>query len=495
MIHAIPDEIISIYKSIESARFEVYLVGGCVRGLLLQKAVKDWDLTTNASPDNILSLFPNGFYDNQFGTVGIPVTDSGQRAQLSQAPLSGAIQNDEKNIVEITTFRTEHGYSDKRRPDKVLWGKTINEDLSRRDFTINAIALKLNLIVVASGARQSNPEGIAESAFDETHNGSSFELIDPFNGQKDLESKIIRAVGDPKQRFKEDSLRLMRAIRFAAVLDFNIERETWQEIMNDASLITHISFERIRDELLKILASEKPYEGIILLQNAKLLEHIIPELLEGTGVSQVRPGRHHTNDVFTHNLLSLKFCPSKDPIVRLATLLHDIGKPKVVGTDQQGLVVFHNHEIVGAKMAYEICDRLRLSKKQKEKITTLIRWHMFTVDEHTTDAAIRRFIRRVRVENIKDMIDLRIGDRLGSGTKTAESWRLKLFKKRVEEQLTPGPFSINDLAVDGNDVMRVLNIKPGPRVGEILQKLFEEVDENLSLNNREHLLKRVKELS
>ncbi len=448
----IPDKILGVYKKIQNAEFEVYLVGGSVRDIILEKNVKDWDFTTNATPQEILKIFPNGFYDNPFGTVGVPVEKS--------------------QVVEITTYRTEHGHKDRRRPEKVEWGKTIDEDLSRRDFTINAIALQLN------------PK-------DYTLNPR---IVDLFNGQEDLKNKIIKAVGDPKKRFKEDALRLMRAIRLTTELSFTIEEKTWNEIVNDANLINDISKERIQVELLRILASDYPYEGIMLLRNSGLLEHIIPELLEGEGISQARPGRHHTTDVFTHNVMSLKFCPSIDPIVRFATLIHDAGKPKVESKDKNGLVIFHNHEIAGARIAKEICEKLKFSKKDKEKIVNLIRWHMFTVDEKITDAAIRRFIRRVGVENVKDMMDLRIGDRLGGGTQTAESWRLKLFKKRVEEQLQPAPFSINDLAVDGNDVMKILDIKPGPKIGEILQKLFEEVDEDLSKNTKEYLTKRVKEL-
>ena len=460
----IPDEIVSIYKKLEKSGFEVYLVGGCVRNLLLKKDVKDWDLTTIATPQQILKNFPSGFYDNQFGTVGLPLKDK------RDLPAG-------RQVVEITTYRTEHGYKDRRHPKKVSWGKSIEEDLSRRDFTINAIALRLP----ASDA-------VSQDKLSET------EIVDPFKGQEDIKNKIIKAVGDPKKRFKEDALRLMRAIRFATTLLFKIEENTWNEIVNDSKLIDEISKERIKDELLRILESDYPYEGIMLLKNSGLMEYILPELLDGVEVSQVRPGRHHTSDVFTHNVLSLKFCPSKDPIVRLATLLHDAGKPKVASKDEEGFIIFHNHEIAGAKIAHQICERLKFSKKDREKIVNLIRWHMFTVDEKITDAAVRRFIRRVGVENVKDMMDLRIGDRLGGGTQTAESWRLKLFKKRVEEQLTPAPFSINDLAIDGNDVMKILKIKPGPKVGEILQKLFEEVDEDLSKNTKEYLEKRIKKL-
>ena len=447
----IPSHIQHIHQKIKDAGFQIYLVGGSVRNLLLEKPVKDWDFTTNATPEEILKIFPEGFYDNTFGTVGIPIT-----------------MDDHPAVVEITTYRTERNYIDGRHPGEVAWGTTIEEDLQRRDFTINAIAYDL----------------------------ATQQLIDPYNGQEDLKGHLIKAVGNPQERFKEDALRLMRAIRFATQLSFTISEDTWKAIQEDAALLPRISAERVRDELLKILASDNPYEGIMMLKNGKLLEHILPELLEGIGISQERPGRHHIYDVFEHNLFSMKFCPSNDPIVRFATLIHDLGKPRVQSTDENGLVIFYNHEVMGAQLAYEICNRLRLSKKERQKIVTLIRWHMFTVDEHITDSAVRRFIRRIGVENVKDMIDLRIGDRLGSGIpeERAESWRLKKFKERIEEQLLPAPFSINDLAIDGNDIMQELQIKPGRQIGELLQKLFEEVDENLALNTREYLLKRIKEL-
>lgn len=449
MEHTLPSQVSEIYKKFNHAGFQIFLVGGFLRNMLLGKNSPDMDFTTNATPEQILHLFPEGFYDNQFGTVGVPVqTEQGEQ------------------IVEITTFRTEREYSDFRHPSKVAWGKTIEEDLKRRDFTINAIALNLY-----------------------THT-----LIDPMKGKEDLEKKIIKAVGNPKKRFKEDALRLMRAIRFATQLEFTIDPGTWEAVLEDAPLIRNIASERIRDELVKILASNNPYEGIMLLKNAQLLQHILPELLEGINLSQTRPGRHHVHDVFTHNLLALKYCPSSDPLVRFATLIHDIGKSRVVGKDEDGLVIFYNHEIAGANLAFDICNRLHFSRKERDKIVTLIRWHMFSVDEHITDSAIRRFIRRIGVEHVQDMIDLRIGDRLGSGTETAESWRLKKFKHRIQEQLQPAPFSINDLAVNGNDIMQELKIPPGPHVGKLLHRLFEEVDEDLSCNTKEYLLKRMREL-
>lgn len=452
-------EVLRMYKKLEEEGHEVYFVGGCVRDLLIGKKTNDWDLATSATPEQIQKLFPRAFYDNTYGTVGIPFQEK--------------VENTEKNYAEITTFRSELGYSDRRHPDKIAWGTSIIEDLSRRDFTVNAIAARLKSYYEVSI--------------------ENLEIIDPYHGQQDLAEKVIRTVGLADDRFREDALRLMRAIRFSAQLGFTIEKDTWSALTQETKLITHVSYERIRDELLKILASHHPYEGIMLLDKSGILDLILPELARGKGVSQTRPGRHHTTDVFTHNILSLKHTTSIDPFVRLAVLLHDVGKPYVKSSDEKGLVIFYNHEVEGAKLAAHIADRLRLSKKQKEKIVTLIRWHMFTVDEHITDSAVRRFIRRVGLENVKDIIDLRIGDRLGSGTQKAESWRLKKFKERIEEQLHP-PFSINDLAVDGTDVMRELSIKPGPKVGEILQKLFEETDRDLSKNNREYLLKRIKKV-
>lgn len=444
----VEEEVVSAYKRIKNSGFEVYLVGGCVRDLLMNKIPNDWDLTTNAKPEELQNIFLNSFYDNKYGTVGIPYE-----------------KGEKKRVLEITTYRKEASYNDSRHPTSVEWGESIEDDLSRRDFTVNAIAFDFD-----------------------TEN-----FIDPFEGQEDIKNKVIRAVGNPDARFKEDALRLMRAIRFAAQLDFKIEEKTLNSIKSDALLIEKISGERIRDELFKILSSDRPYEGIMLLDEVGLLEKILPELARGKGVNQSRPGRHHTEDVFTHNVLSLKFCPSSDSLVRFSALIHDVGKPFVESKDEEGYVIFYNHEMAGAKIAREISDRLKLSKKQRDKIVTLIRWHMFSVSENITDSAVRRFIRRVGLENVKDMIDLRIGDRLGGGTQTPESWRLKKFKERIEEQLNP-PFSINDLAIDGNDVMRKLALDPGPKVGKILESLFKEVDEDLSKNNRDFLLQRIKEL-
>ena len=438
-----PPYVSEILKKFEDAGFEIYIVGGVIRDLLTSREGFDWDFTTNATPEEILKLFPNGFYDNKFGTVGIP-------------------DESHHHPYEITTFRTEHGYSDKRRPDHVEWGKSLEEDLSRRDFTINALAL--------------NSKG---------------EIIDPFEGKKDLEKKIVRAVRDPMERFDEDALRMMRAIRIAAELGFQIEDKTLEAIKKHAPTISLVAFERIRDEFFKLLKSENADLGILLLKESGILKEILPELDECFGVEQKSPKRHHKYDVGTHSVMALKHTPSKDLVTRFATLLHDIGKAKTQKITDDGVITFYNHEVVGSRLAKDIADRFKLSKKDKEKIWVLVRRHQFTVDERQTDSAIRRFIKNVGKENMQDMLDLRVGDRLGGGA-TETSWRLEEFKKRLEE-VQKQPFSVKDLKINGNDVMKALGIPSGPKIGEVLNKLFAEVEKDQTKNTREDLLKMVNE--
>ena len=439
MADRFPPFVRKILSTLTQAGFEAYVVGGAVRDLLMDKEVKDWDFTTNATPEQIQSLFQTTFYENEFGTVGIPYRD---------------------HIYEITTFRTERGYKDRRHPEHVTWGKTLQEDLQRRDFTINAMAFDLK-----------------------------GDIVDPYQGQKDLHQKLIRAVGVPTERFQEDALRLMRAIRIATELAFTIEETTFQAIKENAHLINEIAKERVRDELIKIVRTRHAADGFLFLYNTGLLEHIIPEIIKGYGLEQ---SGHHTTDVWTHSLMSLKYCPSKDPVIRFATFLHDIGKP-VTARGEGKEVTFHNHEVVGNTLVRQIMERLRFPKKDVEKAALLVRWHMFTVDEHITDAAVRRFIRRVGKENINDIMDLRIGDRLGGGCKNATSWRLRKFQRRILE-VQETPLSVKDLKIDGNDVMKILKMHPGPKVGKILQELFEEITDDSSKNTKEYLTKRVREL-
>lgn len=442
----LPDYVSTFLQKFQDHNFQIYIVGGTVRGLLMNVPVKDWDFTTNAKPEEIMKLYPHSFYNNTFGTVGIPI------------PVG-----EHQHIFEVTTFRKESGYTNVRHPDQVTWADQVEDDLARRDFTINAIA------------------------YDGT------KLVDPYQGQNDIEQKIIRAVGDPDIRFAEDALRLMRAVRQASQLGFAIEEQTLKSIQTNAANISKISGERIRDEFFKILLSDHPAEGIVLLRSTGILQYILPEVEKNFGVEQKSPGRHHIYDVGTHLVESLRYCPSDDVITRFATLIHDIGKADTYRKDDQsGVITFYNHEVVGEKMAADIADRFKLSKEQKKKLILLVRYHQFTVSEEQTDKAIRRFIRQIGVEHIDDILALRTGDRLGSGSKET-SWRTELFKKRLTE-VQKIPFTVHDLKITGHDVMQVLNIPPGPRIGEIMDQIFEEVDDEKIPNERETLLTRLEEI-
>lgn len=439
----LPIEVKEIMAKSAKANFEIYVVGGAVRDLLMGKIVSDWDFTTNAKPSEILKLYPDGFYDNAYGTVGL------------------TIEGYDKPF-EITTFRTEHGYSDNRRPDVVSWGKSLEEDLQRRDFTINALALQVVL---------------------------DTELIDLYQGQKDLDDKTVRAVGDPSERFNEDALRMIRAVRIAGELNFKIEEKTFEAIKANSTLINKIAKERIKDELFKILKSDNPYTGILHLKETGLMQEILPEMIKCFGVEQKSPSRHHIYDVGTHLLMSLKECKSKDPVTRFATLIHDIGKPQTVRKLPTGVITFYNHEMVSTRIAQNIAERLKFSTKEKDKLIKLVRFHQFTVDEKQTDSSIRRFITNVGIEYVQDILDLRVADRLGGGARET-SWRLEEFKKRLVE-VQKQPFAIKDLKINGKDVMEKLNIPAGPKVGEVLEKLFNQVVEKKITNERESLLKSV----
>ena len=434
----LPEKVTSVMKKFADSGVEIYVVGGAVRDLMLDKSVKDWDFATNITPDEMKVLFPkNSFYENVYGTFSIVMPD--------------------KEIFEVTTYRTERGYSDSRHPDEVKWGKTLEEDLQRRDFTINAMAV--------------DTDG---------------EIHDYFEGRKDLENKIIRTVGNPDERFSEDALRMMRAVRIASQIGFLIEDKTFESIQKNAGLINNIAGERVRDELFKILAIDKPADGMRLLKNSGLMQEIMPEMLEGIGMTQKG---HHIYDVWTHGLEALNNCESKDVITRLATLLHDVGKPKSM-REENGERSFHNHELIGSRAAVRIGKKLRMSNKELDQLFRLVRWHMFTTEDTQTDKAVRRFIRNVTPEYLDEMISLRRADRIGSGAKES-SWRWELFKKRLVE-VQKQPFAIKDLKVNGMDVMEILGIKPGKKVGEVLTAIFAEVEENPSLNEREILIEKIK---
>ncbi len=447
---SIPKEIAFIAATLEHAGFEAYLVGGCTRDLLEGKTPKDWDITTNARPEQIIAIFPHTFYENDFGTVGI-VNDEIPEDDTDRATL---------RVVEITPYRTESTYSDHRRPDAVRFADSIYEDLERRDFTMNAIA----------------------------YNIAKDELIDPYLGITDIRNKTIRAVGDPHLRFTEDALRVMRAVRFVAQLGFQVEEKTLQAVISHAPLVQKISIERVRDEFSKLIMSDNPMEGIVFLHRVNLLSYVCPELIEGLGCVQ---NNSHIYDVWEHSLRALQHAADKKfPIhVRLGALFHDIGKPKSRRyAPERKDWTFYGHEVIGARMVEKILDRLRFSRDIVTKVTLLVRYHMFFSDiEQITLSAVRRIVANVGADLVWDLMSVRSCDRIGMGRPLETPYRLRKYHSMIEEAMR-APVSVKMLKVDGGVIMTELGEAPGPRVGALLHALFDAVLENPELNTREQLL-------
>jgi len=446
----IPKEIKSVLNSLKDAGYQGYIVGGSVRDFLLAlsgaewavKEPKDWDITTNAKPEEIQKVFPDNFYENNFLTVTV-------RTGSKSLP-----------EVEITTYRLEAKYSDKRHPDEVRFAKKVEDDLSRRDFTVNAIAMDADK-----------------------------NIIDLFEGQKDLASKTIKTVGNPEERFEEDALRMLRAVRFATTLNFTIEEKTKEAIKKNSLWIEAISKERIRDELVKIIMSDRAHEGIELLRELGLLKFILPELVENYGVSQ---NKHHIYDCYQHALKALEYTASKkyNLHVRLASLMHDIGKPRAKAGDGKEST-FYNHEMIGAKMVFAILKRLNFSNKDIEKIVPLVRYHMFyyNVDE-VTESSVRRLIKNIGPENIDELLQLREADRIGSGVPKAEPYKLRHLKYIIDK-VSKDPISVKMLKVDGKDVMEILKVKPGPVIGQILDVLLNYVLDDPKKNTKKVLTEEI----
>jgi tRNA nucleotidyltransferase (CCA-adding enzyme) len=466
MILKIPKEAKEIYLKLAEAGYESYFVGGCVRDLILKRTPKDWDIATNATPEKIQSVFPDSFYENEYGTVGVK-TGSDDPALT---------------VIEITPFRLEEKYSDKRHPDAVKFSGKLEDDLKRRDFTINAMALNLET---------HNLKHKTKKLSDFVFSVSGFMLYDPFGGQKDLKNKMIRAVGDPEERFEEDALRLMRAVRFATELDFSIEEKTNSVLKEKAGLLEFISKERIRDEIVKIIATDEPSRGFELMRELGILQYAMPEIEEGWMVGQ---NKHHIYTVWEHNMRSLDYAArEKWPIeIRMAALLHDVGKPRTKhgeGPDS----TFYGHEIVGAKMAMQALSRLRFPKNFSDKTVKLVRYHLFYYNVgEVTESSVRRLLAKVGPEDMDDLIKVRICDRIGSGVPKAEPYKLRHFRF-VVEKLQRDPISVKMLNVDGNDIIRICRIAPSRRVGAILNILLEEVLDDPKLNSKEWLEKKTAE--
>jgi poly(A) polymerase/tRNA nucleotidyltransferase (CCA-adding enzyme) len=453
----IPKEVMMVVAVLKNASFEAFLVGGCVRDLLMGKVPKDYDITTNATPEEIIALFPKTFYENTYGTVGV----------VTCGEDLGTVCSDESvKIVEVTPYRLESTYSDNRHPDTVSWSKNLLDDLGRRDFTVNAIA----------------------------YDPVSCEIVDPYNGRKDIEDKKIQAVGSADTRFQEDALRLMRAVRFMSQLDFDIESVTRESISKNAGLLENISRERVRDEFVKLIMTDYPMRGLVLMKETGILSHVIPELLRGVGVTQ---NQAHMYDVWEHNLRTLQHAADKKwPLhVRLSAIFHDISKPETKRySKEKGIITFYGHDVVGGRVTREIMERLKFPKDLTDQVSMFVRWHMFFSDtEQITLSAVRRLITNVGKDNIWDLIDLRICDRVGTGRPKEEPYRLRMYESMVEQALKD-PISLKMLKTDGKRIMDVTHETPGPKIGYILHALFDEVIENPEKNTEEYLDRRAKEL-
>ena len=445
----IPAQVKEIARILNMEGFQCFLVGGSVRDSIMGFTPKEYDIATDAKPEDVQRIFkytiPTGI---KHGTVLVILDDM---------------------HVEITTFRSDGNYSDGRHPDRVEYTASIEDDLPRRDLTINAMAYN-----VLDGA-----------------------LIDMFDGMKDIKNKIIRSVGNPYERFTEDGLRIMRAIRFATKLNFNIEKETFDAICRSTGMLASIAYERIREEFNGILISDNPFRGIELLRKTGILALIMPELMQGFGVSQ---NKFHKYDVYYHILHTIQAVEPLETeeltlLVRLAALFHDIAKPMVQKkVSKQEEPVYYNHEVVGANVAKKIMKRLKYSNAEIDFVALLVRQHMFYYQDEWTDGAVRRFMKAVGVENIKPLLKLREADRLGSGNrKDKESKAIPKLLARIDKIIKEeNAITVKDLKINGNDLMKEFNLKPGPIIGKILNYLLDLILDEPNLNDKEKLIEKTR---
>lgn len=447
----IPKEVSRVTETLRNAGFEAYLVGGCVRDILQGIKPKDWDATTNATPEQIQALFEDSFYENDYGTVGI-VNET---------------EDETLKVVEVTPYRSEGAYTDKRRPDSVSFHGKLDEDLKRRDFTINAIA------------------------YDE----SKGHLTDMFDGIKDIKDKVLRTVGNPAERFNEDALRVLRAVRLATDLGFTIESETQNAVVEKAGDLKHISMERIRDEFSKMIMTKNPMIGIVMCQKLGLLKYIAPDLERGIGIEQ---NGDHIYTVWEHNLRALQHSADREwPLhVRLAALFHDVSKPETRRwSDEKNNWTFYGHDVVGGRVSKKTLENLRYPKKIIDVVSTLVRYHLFFSDiEKITLSAARRIVRNVGPDNVWDLMKVRACDRIGMGRPKEAPYRLRKYESMIEEAMR-APVSVGMLKIDGVKIMEVIRETPGPKLGFILHALLEEVLDDPERNTEEFLVKRTLELA
>lgn len=441
LIDRVPEDVLGICKRLREKGKRGWIVGGCVRDLLRGGEAKDWDVATDALPGDVVHFFrkviPTGI---QHGTVTVVVR--GQH-------------------YEVTTLRGEGAYTDGRRPDSVEFVDDITADLARRDFTFNAMAI----------------------------DPVDGHLIDPFEGRRDLDARVLRAVGDACERFAEDGLRVLRAARFSATLECAIDPETERAMGADRSIDTfrRVSAERVRDEWVKAMRARRPSVAFEAMRRTRLLDVTCPELLESVGCVQ---NKWHAYDVWGHAMACLDAC-KPEPVLRVAALLHDVAKPRTRAfSDKTQDYTFYEHERVGAEIADPILARLRFSNEERAKITALVRHHLICYADDWTDAAVRRWIRRITPELAPDLYELGFADARGKGREASEDIAsIERLRARVEAVLAAGTaLSARDLAINGRDLMTELGLAPGRVIGEILERLVERVTDDPTLNDRERLL-------
>jgi putative nucleotidyltransferase with HDIG domain len=442
-----PDSVLAILGRLWSSGHAGYVVGGSLRDVLLGREPADWDMASDARPDRLVELFPGAVYENRFGTVA--VRQGG-------------------DTHEITTFRSDHEYADYRRPHRVEFGDRIGLDLARRDFTVNAMAWGAD----APAAGDSPTPGDAAPP--------KPSLVDPHGGLADIEARTLRAVGDPRTRFEEDALRMVRAVRLAATLDFGVEAGTLAAIHARAELVAHLSGERLAAELDRLLGAERPSSGLRLMAATGILGVLSPELAGQRGIPQ---NKIEGDDLWDHTVRTVDAVPVDRPVVRLAALLHDIGKPATMAEGH-----FRGHDTIGAELAATLLARLRTPRAIEERVVHLVRHHMFAYDPTWGDAGIRRFIRRIGRESLESLFALRAADNVGSGQPPGEHG-LDELQRRVDEQLAADVvLDRGDLAVTGDDLIAELDLAQGPTLGRILDELLEQAIADPGVNDRPTLL-------